>query len=271
MIMVHGGPGAGSTPTMRRLHDPGAYRIIIVRPARLRPVHPSCGDCARIQPGIWLRTWKSSGRSGIETMAGGGRVMGLDTRTGLCAGPSRAGERTRRAAEYFCCVERRYFGFTKKAAAGSIRICGRITLLPSREEERGDMMAAYYRRLIGKTDEAERIRCAGPGANGKAGTLSLVAGSRQGGEIRGGDLCGGLRANRMPLFREQRVLQKRRPVAEECRSQLALHPGVIVHGRYDMVTPVKNAFDLHHAWPQAQLKIVSMRGMRPRSPASYMS
>jgi len=37
-------------------------------------------------------------------------------------------------------------------------------------------------------------------------------------------------------------------------------PGVIVHGRYDVVTPVKNAFDLKEAWPAADLRIVADAG-----------
>jgi proline iminopeptidase len=33
-------------------------------------------------------------------------------------------------------------------------------------------------------------------------------------------------------------------------------PGVIVHSRYDVVTPVKNAWGLKKAWPEADLNIV---------------
>ena len=37
-------------------------------------------------------------------------------------------------------------------------------------------------------------------------------------------------------------------------------PGVIVHGRYDVVTPVKIAFDLARAWPEAELRVVPDAG-----------
>ena len=33
-------------------------------------------------------------------------------------------------------------------------------------------------------------------------------------------------------------------------------PGVIIHGRYDMVCPVSQAFDLHRAWPGSRLKVI---------------
>jgi proline iminopeptidase len=37
-------------------------------------------------------------------------------------------------------------------------------------------------------------------------------------------------------------------------------PGAIVHGRYDVVCPVQNAWDLHKAWPQAKLVITPNSG-----------
>ena len=37
-------------------------------------------------------------------------------------------------------------------------------------------------------------------------------------------------------------------------------PGVIVHGRYDMVCPLDNAFALHEVWPEAELQIVPDAG-----------
>jgi proline iminopeptidase len=37
-------------------------------------------------------------------------------------------------------------------------------------------------------------------------------------------------------------------------------PGVIVHGRYDVVCPIQNAFDLHKAWPKAELLVSATAG-----------
>ncbi|HEY1036564.1 MAG TPA: prolyl aminopeptidase, partial [Pseudoxanthomonas sp.] len=37
-------------------------------------------------------------------------------------------------------------------------------------------------------------------------------------------------------------------------------PGVIVHGRYDVVCPVANAWELHKAWPKAKLEITPASG-----------
>jgi proline iminopeptidase len=48
--------------------------------------------------------------------------------------------------------------------------------------------------------------------------------------------------------------------------RLAAIPAVIVHGRYDVVTPVKNAVDLHREWPQAELRIVADAGHATTEP-----
>ena len=42
--------------------------------------------------------------------------------------------------------------------------------------------------------------------------------------------------------------------------RIANIPGTIIHGRYDVVTPFKNAWDLVNAWPKAQLRIVPDAG-----------
>jgi proline iminopeptidase len=48
--------------------------------------------------------------------------------------------------------------------------------------------------------------------------------------------------------------------------RLADVPGYIVHGRYDMVCPVDNAFALHAVWPQAELQIIRDAGHSAAEP-----
>ena len=44
-------------------------------------------------------------------------------------------------------------------------------------------------------------------------------------------------------------------------------PGVIIHGRYDMITPIHNAYKLHKAWPESDLIIVPDGGHSALDPA----
>ena len=42
--------------------------------------------------------------------------------------------------------------------------------------------------------------------------------------------------------------------------RLAGIPGIIVHGRYDVVCPAEQAWALHRAWPEAQLHMIADAG-----------
>jgi len=44
-------------------------------------------------------------------------------------------------------------------------------------------------------------------------------------------------------------------------------PGIIVHGRYDMVCPLDNALALSKAWPEADLRIIRDAGHSASEPA----
>ena len=125
-------------------------------------------------------------------------------------------------------------------------------------EERGDMIAAYHRRL---TDPDPQVRLAAAKAWSvwEGSTLSLIQDPER---IRhfGADAYAIAFAriechyfmNRGFFASDEQLL------ADAWR--LRGIPGTIVHGRYDVVTPVKNAFDLKRAWPEADLRVVADAG-----------
>jgi proline iminopeptidase len=43
-------------------------------------------------------------------------------------------------------------------------------------------------------------------------------------------------------------------------------PGIIVHGRYDMICPLANAFKLQKAWPEAEFIIIPDAGHAAMEP-----
>jgi proline iminopeptidase len=43
-------------------------------------------------------------------------------------------------------------------------------------------------------------------------------------------------------------------------------PGVIVHGRYDVICPLDNAWELHQAWPNSELQIIRDAGHAAAEP-----
>ena len=65
-------------------------------------------------------------------------------------------------------------------------------------------------------------------------------------------------------FYQQSFMRPNQLVEDAYR--LADIPGTIIHGRYDMVCPLDNAFALHEAWPQAELQIVREAGHAAAEP-----
>ena len=43
-------------------------------------------------------------------------------------------------------------------------------------------------------------------------------------------------------------------------------PGIIVHGRYDMICPLENAWELQRAWPNGRLEIIPEAGHAASEP-----
>jgi proline iminopeptidase len=109
------------------------------------------------------------------------------------------------------------------------------------------MIAAYHRRTPQvqpplESGRARRFAASGPRAR----------------KLFGADDYAAIRPHRVPLLR-QRASSGRRPAPRDAH-KIAHIPGVIVHGRYDVVTPLKNAWDLHRVWPSAELRIVPDAG-----------
>ncbi|MDC9725250.1 MAG: prolyl aminopeptidase [Gammaproteobacteria bacterium] len=44
-------------------------------------------------------------------------------------------------------------------------------------------------------------------------------------------------------------------------------PTIIIHGRYDIVCPIQQSWELHHAWPETKLSIIPMAGHAAGEPA----
>lgn len=263
VIMVHGGPGAGSNPTMRRLHDPTAYRIVLFDQR----------GCGRSTPYAELRentTWdlvedmeKLRVHLGIDKwqVAGGswGSTLGLAYAE---AYPDKVSELILRGIFLLRRSELQWF--YQEGCSWIYPDLWQDYIAPIPLEERADMIGAYYRRLTGE-DGKEQIRCARAWSQWEGGTLSLMPDASR--MAKFGEEAYAVAfariechyfINRGFFATEDQLLRKARV--------LAAIPGIIVHGRYDVVTPVKNAFDLHREWPEAALRIVADAGHATTEP-----
>ncbi|MDB5928703.1 MAG: prolyl aminopeptidase Serine peptidase family, partial [Polaromonas sp.] len=130
-------------------------------------------------------------------------------------------------------------------------------LAPIPEAERGDLIAAYRRRLVG-SDPREQLTAARAWSLWEGQTISLLP-DPTGAAKHGGDEFA-LAFSRIEnhYFVHGAWLEDGQLIRDA--HKLAGIPGVIVQGRYDMACPTRTAWELHRAWPQAEFHLVADAG-----------
>jgi proline iminopeptidase len=139
-------------------------------------------------------------------------------------------------------------------------------IAPIPPEERGDMIAAYYRRLTGN-DPAERLRCARAWSQWEGSTISLLPDPARVARFGVDQFALTFASIECHYFFHGGFLERDGQLLEEA-GRLSDIPGVIVHGRYDVCTPVANAWDLKRAWPEVALRIVDDAGHTMTEPGT---
>ncbi len=125
------------------------------------------------------------------------------------------------------------------------------------ECERDNMVAAYHRRLTGD-DEIARMAAAKIWSQWEGRTATLLPNASVRDHFTDPHVALSLARIECDYFYNNCWLEPNQLLRDAQR----LHdiPGVIVHGRYDVVCPVIQAFELHAAWPQAELQIIPEAG-----------
>ena len=257
VAIVHGGPGGGSNPTMRRYHDPARYRIILFdqRGCGRSTPHASLDhnttwdlveDMERLRLHLGVDRWQVLGGSWGSTLA-------------LCY--------AQRHPDRVLHLVLRGIFLLRRAELDWFYQDGSSWLFPDAFEtyrdlipmaERGDMIAAYYRRLT-DTDRSVQLEAARAWSIWEGTTLSLFQDPdrvKQFGLDRYATAFARIECH---YFVNRGFFEVDGQLLRDAH-KIAGIPGVIIHGRYDVVTPMKNAWDLHKAWPGADFRIVPDAG-----------
>ncbi|HEX4299037.1 MAG TPA: prolyl aminopeptidase, partial [Devosia sp.] len=123
--------------------------------------------------------------------------------------------------------------------------------------ERGDMIAAYRRRLTGD-DRAEQLRAAKAWAQWEGETITLLPDAAVSGAFYDPDYALAFARIENHYFVHAGWMDEGQLLRDAHR--LKAIPAVIVHGRYDMACPASIAWDLHRAWPEAEFHLVEGAG-----------
>jgi len=257
VVLLHGGPGAGCSAKMRRFHDPRRYRIVLFdqRGSGRSTPHADLvdnttwdlvADTERLRETLGIERWQVFGGSWGSTLA----------LAYAQAHPQRVTELLLRGIFMLRRWELEWF-----YQEGASRLFPEawehyVAAIP--QAERGDMIAAFHRRLT--SDDAEtRLAAARAWSvwEGATSFLQADAGFVSGHEDAAFALAFARIENHYfvngGFFDADDQLLRDAP-------RIAGIPGVIVHGRYDVVCPVQNAWDLHRAWPIADLMISPTSG-----------
>ena len=257
VVFVHGGPGGGADASARRFFDPARYRIVLFdqrgcgrsRPhAELRENTTPLlvADMEVLREFLGIDRWVVFGGSWGSTLALAyaeahpQRVLGLILRGIFLLRPAEIA------------------WFYQHGASEIWPDRWEEYLAPIPPAERDDLLGAYHRRLVG--DDREVALAAARAWSIWEGTTSHLYESEKT-VARFGAEAFALALARIEAhyFVNRGFFEKPDQLLRDVDRIRAI-PGVIVQGRYDVVCPMTSAWDLHRAWPEAELRIVPDAG-----------
>jgi len=262
VLFIHGGPGAGCEPYHRRFFDPGLYRIILFDQRGCGRSTPHAAldgnttqalvaDMEAIREHLGLERWMLFGGSWGSTLGLAyaethpERILGLILR-GI-----------------FLCRPHEIRWFYQEGASRLFPDYWEAYLEPIPEAERSDLVRAYYQRLT-SDDEVARMAAAKAWSLWEGRTASLLPREEVVNHFADPFTALSLARIECHYFMHDSFLEPDQLLRDAHR--LAGIPGIIVHGRYDAICPLENAWQLARAWPDAELQIIPDAGHAASEP-----
>jgi len=261
IVFLHGGPGAGATPTHRRFFDPAFYRIIVFDQrgaGRSLPLGSLAdntlahlvADLETLRRHLGIDRWAVFGGSWGSTLA----LAYAEAHPDRCRGLVLRGVFLCRQSEidWFLYGMRTVYPEAWRAFTG---------FLP--EVERKDLLGAYYRRLV-DADPGLHMPAARAWSTYEGACSTLLPSPDTVAAFGEDRMALGLARIEAHYFRTEVIRAADDLVAHVGRIRQL--PGAIVQGRYDMVCPIAGADELARAWPEAEYIIVPDAGHSAMEP-----
>jgi proline iminopeptidase len=256
-VFLHGGPGGGLVPAYRQFHDPGAYRIVLFdqRGSGQSTPHASLeqnttwdlvSDIEKLREHLGIDKWQVFGGSWGSTLS----LAYAETH------PERATELVLRGI--FLTRPKEIKWFYQEGASWIFADVWEEYLKVIPESERDDMVSAYYRRLT-SDDEQVRIEAARAWSIWEGSTSRLFFDYKSIEKFADPQFALAFARIECHYFMNNCFFETENHLIENI-GKVRHIPGVIVQGRYDVVCPMTSAWDLHRAWPEADLQITPDAG-----------
>ncbi|MEM6375405.1 MAG: prolyl aminopeptidase [Pseudomonadota bacterium] len=255
VVVLHGGPGGGCSPAMRRYFNPDKYRIILFDQRGCGRSKPhACvdhnttwhlvADIERIRLLLRIDDWIVFGGSWGATLA----LIYAQSH------PERVRHLVLRGVFTMTQAELDWFyggGAGKFWPETWAQFCN---LIP--EDERGDLIGAYNKRLF-SGDRAQELRYA-KAWSAWENALATVQSNGQGGDSPA-DYARAFARLENHYFLHGGFLGQDGYIYDNI-DKIADVPGIIVQGRYDMICPPDAAYRLSKLWPKSDLRLIPMAG-----------
>jgi len=261
VVFLHGGPGGGTSPAHRRLFDPAKYRIVLVDQRGCGKSLPHASDAGadltsnttwnlvadleRLREARGIDRWQVFGGSWGSTLA----LAYAETH------PERVTELVLRGI--FTLRQSELDWFYEGGAAAILPDNWEGFVAPVPEAERGALIQAYH-RLLNDPDPAVHGPAGVAWSTWEASAITLLPRPELVARFAEPDHALAFARIENHYFVNEGWFEPGQLIRDA--HILRDIPGVIVHGRYDLCTPVYNAWDLHREWPEAELHIIPDAG-----------
>lgn len=256
VIFLHGGPGAGCEKYHRQLFDPEKYRIILFDQrgcGRSKP-HASLinnttdhliADIERIRSHLNIGKCVIAGGSWGSTLALAYAQKHPEFVSGLIV------------RGIFLATAEEVHWFYQEGASHFYPDYWEDFLQPITKEEQNNLLLAYHKRLTGD-DEICRMGAAKAWALWEARTASLKPQANLLNHFGTPKTALSVARIEAHYFINNSFFEVNQLLNNMHR--LENIPGFIIHGRYDMICKIKQAFDIHKAWPASELNVIESAG-----------
>lgn len=254
VVFLHGGPGSGSQPEQRRFFDPSHYRIVLFdqrgsgRSTPLADVTDNTtphlvSDIEALRSHLGIDRWLVFGGSWGSTLA----LAYAEAHPERCTGLIARGIWLCRAAE----IEWWLYGTGTFFPENWRRFAEHIVA-----DERHDLLAAYHRRLM-DGDPAVHMPAAKAWKSYERNITGLLP--KPGGNDVEESPATLAMSRIMAHYMTNSAFMAENALIDGA-ARIRDVPGVIIHGRYDMICPLVNADDLARAWPSAEYQVIPDAG-----------
>ncbi|MDP1629962.1 MAG: prolyl aminopeptidase [Caulobacter sp.] len=252
-LVLHGGPGGAINPTMRRFFDHDLWRVALFDQRGCGKSRPNASlednttwsliaDIERLREHLGIEKWTVFGGSWGSTLALAYAVTHPERVDGLIL------------RGIFMLTQRELKWFYQDGASFLFPDAWERFKAPIPKGERGDMIAAYHKRLT-HSDRKVQAEAAAAWSQWEGDTISIRGPEARPPKFNEVDFAIAFARIECHFFANKGFFPEDGWLLKQVE-KIRKIPGWIVQGRFDVVTPLESAWALHKAWPESRFNII---------------